>query len=145
MVLTALSKKDLLHKSQAPLPNRLQSSTVLSYKIKARHSVARCREQSVPSKETAKFQYWISFWKSEIYLQLHMQGFAKKKKKNFLGGHKYIFKIQHFLLAGFLNDDELVLRLQLCWKKVSIAKIRLHESLHQSFYVQEHIKGLQGV
>lgn len=29
-------------------------------------------------------------------------------------------------------------------KKVSRAKIRLHESLPQSFYVQEYIKGLQG-
>lgn len=78
-----------------------------------------------------------------MYLQPHTQGFAKKKISC---GHKHIYEIQYFLLAEFLNDDfNLFSDFSYAEKKVSIAKIRLHESLHQSFYVQEHIKGLQGV
>lgn len=69
-----------------------------------------------------------------------------KKKIKISFYYKYIFKIQYFLLAGFLNDDSnLFSDFSYAEKKVSIAKIRLHESLHQSFYVQKHIKGLQGV
>lgn len=50
------------------------------------------------------------------------------------------------MLAGFLNDDlNLLSALSYAEKRVSIAKIRLHESLHQPFYVQEYIKELQGV
>lgn len=68
------------------------------------------------------------------------------EKKKICFYYKYIFKIQYFLLAGFLNDDSnLFSDFSYAEKKVSIAKIRLHESLHQSFYVQKHIKGLQGV
>lgn len=100
MVLTALFKKDLLHKSQTLLPNKRQSM-VLSCKIKAHSSVAQHRAACAFQKSTAKFQYWIYFRKSEIYLQPHRQSFMK----NFLCGHKYIYKIQYFLLAGFLNDD----------------------------------------
>lgn len=145
MVLTALSKKDLLHKSQALLLPNSSQGMVLGCKIKARRSVVQHRGQSAPSEETQPSSN-TGFLSENQKNICSLTGKALRKKKKICFYYKYIFKIQYFLLAGFLNDDSnLFSDFSYAEKKVSIAKIRLHESLHQSFYVQKHIKGLQGV
>lgn len=127
-------EKDLLHKSQALLPNRRQS-TVLSCKIKACRSAAQHREQSVLSKETQTSSSTRFPSKNQKYI-CSLTG--KALQKNFLGFYyKCIYKKYDFLLAVFLNDDFNFLSdfsyAKKKKKSVSIGMIRLCESLHQTF------------
>lgn len=73
MVLTALSNKDLLPQSQALFPSKVRAWYLA---VRSKHAVLWLSTVSAFQRNTAKFQYWVSFGKTEIYLQLHEQDLA---------------------------------------------------------------------
>lgn len=58
MVLTALSKKELLPLSQAMLPSRVRAWYLA---VRSKHAVLWLSTVSAFQRNSAKFQYWVSF------------------------------------------------------------------------------------